>query len=75
MSGLEINFAKSEVLIINGDDDKNPLYAELFNCQIGNFPLKYLGVPVSRGRLHVCDWNPLPQQQQQQQQQHVTGIL
>jgi hypothetical protein len=34
-------------------------YAEIFNCQIGTFPLKYLGVPVSPSRLHVCDWLPL----------------
>ena len=37
----------------------NMLYAELFNCQIGTFPLKYLGVPVSPSRLHVKDWLPL----------------
>ena len=30
-----------------------------FNCQIGQFPIKYLGVPVSPSRLHVADWQPL----------------
>jgi len=59
MSGLKINFAKSEVIIINGDADKCLQFAELFNCQIGCFPIKYLGVPVSPGRLHVKDWMPL----------------
>jgi hypothetical protein len=28
-------------------------------CQIGYFPIKYLGVPVSPSRLHVIDWRPL----------------
>ena len=59
MSGLKINFDKSEVLLINGDDEKTLQYADLFNCQIGSFPIKYLGVPVSPSRLHVADWNPL----------------
>ena len=31
-------------------------YAKLFNCQVGAFPIKYLGVPVSTSRLHVKDW-------------------
>jgi hypothetical protein len=47
MSELKINFAKNEVILINGDENKNIQMAELFNCQIGVFPIKYLGVPVS----------------------------
>ena len=31
----------------------------MFNCQLGTFPIKYLGVPVSPSRLHVIDWLPL----------------
>ena len=31
----------------------------MFNCQIGNFPIKYLGVPVSPSRLHRIDYVPL----------------
>ena len=56
LSGLKINFTKSEVIMINGDNNLESQYAELFNCQIGHFPIKYLGVPVSTGRLHVKDW-------------------
>ena len=56
MTGLKINFSKNEVILINGDHNMNMLYAELFNCQIGTFPLKYLGVPISPSRLHVKDW-------------------
>jgi hypothetical protein len=26
---------------------------------IGDFPIKYLGVPLSAGRLHVVDWKKL----------------
>jgi hypothetical protein len=53
MSGLKINFTKSGVVLINGDNDKCILMAGLFNCQIDLFPIKYLGVPVSPCRLHT----------------------
>lgn len=59
MSELKINFGKSEVIMIHGDDDKHLMYADLFNCQTDTFPLKYLGVPVNPSRLHVKDWAPL----------------
>jgi len=59
MSGLKINFGKSEVILVNGDNDTQILYADLFNCQAGLFPIKYLGVPVGPGRLHIKDWVPL----------------
>ena len=58
MAGLKINFYKSEVLVINDNANWAKVYAEIFNCQTGIFPIKYLGVPVSR-RLHVIDWLPL----------------
>jgi hypothetical protein len=57
MSGLKINFDKSEVLLLGGGGNDIALkYAEIFNCNISLFPLKYLGVPISAGRLHVVDW-------------------
>jgi hypothetical protein len=59
MSRLKINFDKSEILLIGADNKLVVAYAELFNCQIGSFPLQYLGVPISAGRLHVIDWAKL----------------
>jgi hypothetical protein len=37
MAGLKINFEKSEVLLVGGDNEKAVRYADLFNCQIGFF--------------------------------------
>ena len=37
MSGFKINFSKSEIIMIHGDDTLNTQYADLFNCQIGSF--------------------------------------
>jgi hypothetical protein len=56
MSDLKINFEKSEVLIVGGDNNVALRYANLFDCQVGMFPLKYLGVPIAASRLHVVDW-------------------
>jgi hypothetical protein len=59
MAGLKINFSKSEISMINGDDMLGLQYAELFNCQLGGFPIRYFGVPVSPSKLHIIDWAPL----------------
>jgi len=59
MAGLKINFYKSEVMTVNDEENWASNYAEIFNCQVGAFPIKYLGVPVSPGRLYVADWLPL----------------
>lgn len=58
MSGLKINFMKSEVLMVLHDDERGNLYAFMLNYQYGSWPIKYLGVPVSGNRLHVEDWVP-----------------
>lgn len=44
LSGLKINFSKSEVVVANGDDKTSNSFADIFNCQVGQFPIKYLGV-------------------------------
>lgn len=64
LSGLKINFNKSEILMINDEGEWGEQYAELFNCQLGTFPVKYLGVPVSPSRLHLVDWLPLTEKYQ-----------
>jgi hypothetical protein len=56
MSGLKINFLKSEILLIGGDNELTSTYADIFNCQVGCFPVKYLGVPISASKLRVKDW-------------------
>jgi hypothetical protein len=36
-------------------DDAN-LYAELFGCRIGSFPISYLGIPIHYRRLTLAEW-------------------
>ena len=47
MSGLKINFDKSEVIVIGGDNETDAVYTEMFGCQVGSLPMKYLGTPIS----------------------------
>ena len=47
MSGLKINFLKSEVLIVRGDNDISQFNSGMFNCHVGVLPLKYLGMHVT----------------------------
>jgi len=51
MAGLKINFSKSEILTIKDEEGWDRKYADIFNCQVGTFPIKYLGVPISPSRL------------------------
>lgn len=55
MSGLKINFQKSEIIMIGGDNELVLNYADIFHCQVGLFPIKYLGVPVGPSRIYVRD--------------------
>jgi hypothetical protein len=59
MSGLKINFNKSETLVVSQDCEKAIVYADILNCATGEWPIKYLGVPVSSSKLHVVDWHPV----------------
>lgn len=47
MSGLQINFQKSGIFTERGDSDMIKEYDDLFYCDIGQFPIKYLGTHVS----------------------------
>jgi len=55
LAGLKINFNMSEILMINDDESWGTQYADIFNCQVGLFPIKYLGGPVNPSRLKVID--------------------
>jgi hypothetical protein len=56
MSGLKINFENSELILVGGHNNIAQEYADVFNCQVGLFPINYIDVPVSPSRLKVADW-------------------
>jgi hypothetical protein len=58
-SGLHINLSKSTITCIRCDEAVELMVAGVFNCQICHFPIKYLGLPLSIGRLRRADIWPL----------------
>jgi hypothetical protein len=55
MSGLKINFEKSEIMLVLDEPDKLQDNVDLFNYQKGKWPIKYLGTPVCARRLSVAE--------------------
>jgi hypothetical protein len=47
MSGMRINYHKSELVPVSELDAKElQLYFEIFGCPMGDFRIKYLGIPL-----------------------------
>jgi hypothetical protein len=55
MSGLKINYAKSEIFMIGGDNNIAETYSSMFGCNIGSLPMIYLGMPVTFRTLRNID--------------------
>ena len=51
MSGMRINYAKSEVFTIGLEEEVSNRIATQLNCNLGKFPMKYLGIPIGDRRL------------------------
>lgn len=56
LSGLKINFHKSELFCFGEAQDQANLYADLFGCGQGEFPISYLGIPIYYRRLRNAEW-------------------
>jgi hypothetical protein len=59
LSGLKINYHKSEVIVMGVAVEEQARVACLLNCQEGVFPFRYLGFPMSNKRLIIADLEPL----------------
>ena len=55
LSGLKINFSKSEAIVTGVSAVEAQRVAHLLNCSLGSFPLKYLGLPISPLKLLAND--------------------
>jgi hypothetical protein len=51
MSGLKINYHKSEVVVFGVDEETKTNIANMLNCARGVLPFKYLGFPISNRKL------------------------
>jgi len=56
LSGLKINFHKSELFYFGEAKEKVDAYVALFGCKEGVIPFRYLGIPMSHRKLSNKDW-------------------
>src|SRR3954468_19440465 len=56
ISGLKINFNKSEMFLFGGAKNKEHIYSEIFGCVLGELPMKYLGFPIDEKRIRNKGW-------------------
>ena len=59
MSGMRINYHKSDLLTINVEAEEANLFAQIFGCKIDDFPFTYLGVPLHFSKLRKEDLQPI----------------
>jgi hypothetical protein len=60
MSGMRVNYNKSELVPINIDNQEDiDNFVEIFGCPVGAFPIKYLGIPLHYNKLRREDMQPL----------------
>jgi hypothetical protein len=56
LSGLKINFHKSELFCFGNEKETQDEYRILFGCEIGSLPFRYLGIPIHFRRLKNGEW-------------------
>lgn len=59
MSGLKINYHKSEVVMFGYGEDQQQEIANVLNCKVGQLPVSYLGFPISDRALGVENFQPM----------------
>jgi hypothetical protein len=55
MSGLRVNYQKSEVFVLGSDEEETNRVAEMFNCNVGQLPMRYLGIMVNNSHMTAND--------------------
>jgi hypothetical protein len=55
LSGLKIYFHKSEIFCFGLACEEHEEYFNIFGCQCGTYPFKYLGIPMHHKKLSNND--------------------
>jgi hypothetical protein len=58
-SGLEVNYRKTTATLIRGNEEQEEGVRERLNCQIVNFPIRYLGLQLALRPLTRAEWQPM----------------
>ncbi|XP_071686940.1 uncharacterized protein [Rutidosis leptorrhynchoides] len=59
VSGLKINHSKTMIYGIHVSRSDLRHFANTFGCEIGDFPLEYLGVPIGFNSGRIAMWDPV----------------
>jgi hypothetical protein len=65
LSGLKINFHKSEIFCYDTAKEMEPFYTSLFGCNWGAYPFRYLGIPMHHRQLLNSEWSKVEERFQQ----------
>jgi hypothetical protein len=64
MSGLKINYHKSEAYIFGMDEDNKRRISNMLNCQLRELPMRYLDIPLSDSKLGMGALAEIPRKLQ-----------
>jgi hypothetical protein len=56
LAGLKINFHKSKLFCYGDAKNMESQYTELFGCDLGHYPFRYLGIPMHHKKINNEDW-------------------
>ncbi|GAU45474.1 hypothetical protein TSUD_190930 [Trifolium subterraneum] len=59
VSGLNVNFWKSNLMGVNVSQDFLRVATDFLNCRVSSIPFKYLGLPVGVNPRRISTWEPL----------------
>jgi hypothetical protein len=59
LSGIKINFHKSEIYCFGHAKDVENDYKQLFGCESGDLPFMYLGILIHFRKLKNGEWKPV----------------
>jgi hypothetical protein len=64
LSGLKINSHKSGLFCFGEALNVADQYADIFKCGQGQFPIRYLGIPIRYRRLTIVEWKQVEERLQ-----------
>lgn len=56
LSGLKINFHKSEIFCFGNAKQDEYRYRQILGCESGSLPFRYLGIPIHHRKLTNAEW-------------------
>ena len=65
LSGLKINFHKSEIFCYGTAKEMEQYYTTLFGCNAGVYPFRYLGIPMHHRQLLNSEWRKVEERFEQ----------